>query len=282
MLGGSTENRSAVLFMSYEKEWDLKRKVNGRPEAPGHELQPIADLAMGLPTLPRSPENPLAEFDGFATNYKELLSDSVRITGESSDYFAAYKAAYIATRVGLPPNGQLLDYGCGVGLLSRHLKNCLTEVQIDGFDVSQDSVNRVEESLLRQGTFTSNLNCLGRAYDLIVLSNVLHHVRPHERHRLIGDAALRLADGGKLVIFEHNPINPLTRWAVSQCPFDEDAVLLPLRETCDYFRNDELRPLSRDYIVFFPRWLRWFRQMEPYLRWCPLGAQYAVVAGRVL
>lgn len=223
----------------------------------------------------------MAEFDVFATNYRELVSDNIRITGESSDYFAAYKAAYIASRVAPPSEGKVLDYGCGVGLLSNHLKKRLSGMHVDGFDVSQNSVERVEESLRRQGTFTSNLNHLGHAYDVIVLSNVLHHVKPEERHALILQAGSRLADGGKLVIFEHNPINPLTRWAVSQCPFDEDAVLLPLRETCDYFRSDELRPLWRDYIVFFPRWLKWFRQMEPYLRWCPLGAQYAVVAGRV-
>lgn len=223
----------------------------------------------------------MAEFDGFATNYKELVSDSVRISGESSDYFAAYKAAYVASRVAPPSDGRLLDYGCGVGLLSRHLKNCLTEMQIDGFDVSQDSVKRVEENLLHQGTFTSNPNCLGHAYDVIVLSNVLHHVRPHERRHLIVDAGSRLADGGKLVIFEHNPINPLTRWAVSQCPFDEEAILLPNRETRGYLQQSRLRVMWRDFIVFFPRWLRWFRPLEPSLHWCHLGAQYVVVAGKL-
>jgi len=223
----------------------------------------------------------LPEFDGFATNYKELVSDSVRITGESSDYFAAYKAAYVASRVAPPADGRLLDYGCGVGLLSQHLKNCLTQMRIDGFDVSQDSVKRVDENLRRQGTFTSNLDCLGHDYDVIVLSNVLHHVRPQERRTLIMEAGSRLANGGKLVIFEHNPINPLTRWAVSQCPFDEDAVLLPLHETLHYLRRGAFLPPSRDYIVFFPRCLKWFRQMEPYLRWCPLGAQYAVIASNV-
>jgi SAM-dependent methyltransferase len=222
----------------------------------------------------------LSEFDTFAVNYEELVSDSIRITGESSDYFAAYKAAYIARRIAPPPGGKSLDYGCGVGLLSAHLKLRLSGMQIDGFDVSKDSVARIGESLLRQGTFSSNLNDLAHDYDFIVLSNVLHHVKPEERANLIRQAGSRLANGGKLVLFEHNPINPLTRWAVSQCPFDEDAVLLPCRETQGYFRRGDLRLMWRDYIVFFPRWLRWFRQLEPSLRWCPMGAQYVVVAGR--
>jgi 2-polyprenyl-3-methyl-5-hydroxy-6-metoxy-1,4-benzoquinol methylase len=212
----------------------------------------------------------LAEFDAVAANYQELVDHNVRVTGESSDYFAAYKAEYVARKVAPRAGGKLLDYGCGVGLLSRHLKSRLSEMRIDGFDVSRNSVERVDETLRSQGTFSSNLNELGCVYDVVVLCNVLHHVKPSDRRELIREAASRLADDGKLVIFEHNPINPLTRWAVSQCSFDEDAILLSSGETQGYVQHAELRLLWRDYVVFFPRWLRW----------CPLGAQYVVVGSR--
>ena len=220
----------------------------------------------------------MTTFDTFAANYQELVTENIRITGETSDYFAAYKARYIARKIALPQRSRILDYGCGVGLLAEHLMRVLPEGQVDGFDVSKESIGRVSEHLRVQGTFTTNLDALDRTYELIVLSNVLHHVRPTDREGLIRRAASRLAIGGKLVIFEHNPINPLTRWAISQCPFDEDAVLLPNGGTRGYFRRGELQLLWRDYIVFFPRWLRWFRSMEPSLQWCFLGAQYVVVA----
>jgi len=221
-------------------------------------------------------------FDSFAANYQELVTENIRITGETSDYFAAYKAKYIARKIALRQGSRILDYGCGVGLLAEHLMKVLPGGQVDGFDVSQESIGRVSEHLRVQGTFTTNLDALDRTYELIVLSNVLHHVTPADRQDLICKAGSRLALGGKLVIFEHNPINPLTRWAVSQCPFDEDAVLLPTRETREYFRRRELQMLWRDYIVFFPRWVKWFRPFEPFLQWCPVGAQYAVVAHRIL
>jgi len=222
----------------------------------------------------------MAEFDLFATNYQELLDRNVRITGDTSDYFAAYKAAYIARKLALT-SGKLLDYGCGVGLLSRHLKRRMPAMRIDGFDVSQDSLDRVDKNLLSQGVFTSNLDAVSHSYDVIVFANVLHHVRPEARQGLILEAGSRLADGGKLAVFEHNPINPLTQWAVSQCPFDEDAILLSARETLGYFTRGGFRLLGRDYIVFFPRWLAWFRPLEPFLNWCPTGAQYAVVASKL-
>ena len=69
--------------------------------------------------------------------------------------------------------------------------------------------------------FTSDPREIGSSYDLIVLSNVLHHVRPEDRPNLILEIIARPAKHGKLVIFEHNPMNPLTRWAVSECVSDE-------------------------------------------------------------
>jgi 2-polyprenyl-3-methyl-5-hydroxy-6-metoxy-1,4-benzoquinol methylase len=219
----------------------------------------------------------MEEFDVFAATYEESLDRSIRVTGDTFDYFAAYKASYIARRVAPKGFARILDYGCGVGLLSRHLRDILPGKRIDGFDPSVDSIARVDADLRSQGIFTSNLSEIGEDYSVIVIANVLHHVKPPERQNLIRDVASRVAVGGKLVIFEHNPLNPLTCWAVSQCPFDGDAVLLHAGETRGYFSVPEFR-LRRDYIVFFPRWLGRLRPFEPFLAWCPLGAQYTVVA----
>lgn len=221
----------------------------------------------------------MAEFDQYAAEYKQLVAQSIRITGESSDYFAAYKADYIARKVAPAPGTVLLDYGCGVGLLSAHIKKRLPEVRVDGFDVSRSSVEQVEDALTGQGTFTTNESELAPAYDVIVLANVLHHVSPDERHALLKRVSARLARHGKIVVFEHNPLNPLTRRAVSECVFDKGVQLLPNRETLGYFRQD-FGKVSRDYIVFFPRWLSWLRPLEEFLGWCPLGAQYAMVASK--
>lgn len=224
-------------------------------------------------------ERSAVEFDAFASRYQEFVNRSVRISGDTSDYFADYKAAYISRKIA-PSGGKLLDYGCGVGLLAGHLKRRLPNVQIDGFDISQDCVDRIDANLVRQGIFTSDPNEAGRSYDVIVLSNVLHHVRPEERPDLILEIGSRLAKNGRVVIFEHNPINPLTRWAVSQCVFDQDAILLKACEMLSCLRAARLRVLTHDYVVFFPRYLAWLRPFEPFLRWCPLGAQYVVIVDR--
>ncbi len=218
------------------------------------------------------------EFDRFAESYSDILDRSVAISGEGSTYFAEYKALYLGRLLGASFSGKILDFGCGVGLLSRYLLKHLPAAHIDGFDISQSSIAHVDPALLSQGVFTSATAELARNYDLIVVANVMHHIAPGERLGLVQDLSRRLRQGGLLSIFEHNPVNPMTRLVVSRCAFDEDAILLSPREVADYVAAVGLRLKCRDYIVFMPGFLAGLRPLERFLSWLPLGAQYAMVA----
>ncbi len=166
----------------------------------------------------------------------------------------------------------------GVDLLAQYIRKHLAPSRIDGFDVSKESIGKVDPVLSSQGTFTCSLNELGRDYDVIVVANVMHHISPELRQNVIQDLAGRLAPDGMLSIFEHNPANPVTRWVVDRCPFDDDAILLPSRETASYVKTAGLRLKRQDYIVFMPAILSWLRPLEASLRWLPLGAQYVTLA----
>ena len=224
----------------------------------------------------------MGNFDQFADTYQQIHSENIRVTGESSEFFAEYKARYIARRMGSRFSGRILDYGCGVGMLSGYLKQTFPKVVVDGYDPSDGSIAKVDPSIRAQGMFTSDWNQVGRDYNLIVVTNVMHHIPPAERQDVILRIRDHLAPQGVLIIVEHNPLNPLTRWAVANCAFDDDAILLHTAETAGYVSHSGLEILRRDYIVFFPRLLSWFRRMEPYLGWCPAGAQYALLARRGL
>src|SRR6185437_14789410 len=127
---------------------------------------------------------------------------------ENSEYFAGYKANYIVKNAVNAGTGKILDYGCGVGQLAMQLKRRMPEKQIDGFDVSEKSLDRIEPALRSQGVFTSRAEGLGGDYEVVVLANVLHHVKIEERPEIISEAASHVGPGGRMVIFEHNPLNP--------------------------------------------------------------------------
>jgi len=221
----------------------------------------------------------VAEFDQFASNYKSVLDRSVALGGESSEYFTEYKAAYIDRLLGARP-AKVLDFGCGVGALSVALAQCRPQDVIHGYDVSSASLDQVVPELRSRGVFTSNLEELHRDYGLIVLSNVMHHIPKAQRRATIDDLATRLSVGGRLLVIEHNPLNPLTRCVVAHCEFDDDAVLLWPGEVRDYFSAADLHAPRRDYMLFFPKALSPLRGLEKSLRWLPLGAQYAFSACR--
>lgn len=216
-------------------------------------------------------------FDRFAGEYEQILDRSIALSGEDSAYFAEYKAKYLRRILPQPFVGKILEFGCGVGMLAGHLKRWLPATQVDGFDVSEESIRKVDRQLTEQGIFTSSSTNLTNDYRLIVVANVMHHILREHRQEVVSDLATRLLPGGMLAIFEHNPVNPVTRWVVERCPFDDDAVLLPPAETRSYYAYANLKQLRLDYIVFMPRPLSWLRVMEPWLAWLPVGAQYALI-----
>ena len=222
----------------------------------------------------------MEQFDRFAGDYRQALDRCVGISGEGSDYFSRYKAQYVGRALGRDFRGKLLDFGCGVGLLAAFVKQELPGCRLDGYDISATSIREVPAELTAAGTFVTDLAKLDEAYDAVILSNVMHHVAPERRQEFLFQLCGRLARGGKLFVFEHTPANPVTRWIVARCEFDRDAVLLPMAEGVAWVRSAGLRLLRCDYIVFFPRPLAFLRVLEPWMVWCPAGAQYALVAGR--
>ena len=216
---------------------------------------------------------PVAEFDRFAGDYRSVLDGAVG----SAQYYARAKALAAVTQVGADFAGKVLDYGCGVGLLAAALLQLSPRAQLTGFDVSAPCLHSIGEPLRSAATWSSEPVELADCYDLIVISNVLHHVVPAERDSLLGELANRLKSGGKLLIFEHNPLNPLTRWVVAHCAFDDDAVLLWPRETQARLRTAGLQSQGCDYLAFFPQRLARFQPAERHLAGLPLGAQYMAV-----
>jgi ubiquinone/menaquinone biosynthesis C-methylase UbiE len=115
-------------------------------------------------------------------------------------------------------------------------------------------------------------------FDAALASCVFHHI-PHDEHvELLGEIRRVLAPGGRLFVFEHNPLNPLTRHAVNTCEFDEHAKLVPAGTMRRRARKAGFADADIRYRIFFPHALRRLRPLEAAMTWLPIGAQYYVAA----
>jgi 2-polyprenyl-3-methyl-5-hydroxy-6-metoxy-1,4-benzoquinol methylase len=212
-----------------------------------------------------------AEFDQYAALYEAMHARSVSASGAPPEYFAIYKQKLLERMLGPGFDKPVLDFGCGIGNLTTQIVTSFPVVH--GYDPSTNCV-RLAQKRAPSARFFYEAEALPKNhYGAAIIANVLHHVAPAERLDLMRTIASTLAPGGRLVVFEHNPLNPLTRHAVTICPFDENAVLLYPSEVKRLLRDAELSDVNLDYIVFFPQALAGIRGLEPSLRWFPLGAQ---------
>jgi hypothetical protein len=84
-------------------------------------------------------------------------------------------------------------------------------------------------------------------------------------------------ENGLVVIYEHNPWNPLTRLAVARCEFDVGVTLLRPLETQRLLQRHRAPALETRYIGFFPWRKHLFRAVERRIARVPFGAQYVAV-----
>jgi len=164
------------------------------------------------------------DFDQYAGQYEAILAAQTQFFDGDSNYFARYKIELAQQLVGRVE--AILDFGCGIGRSAPYLREIFPDADIIGCDPSADSlaIARRENPACR---FLS-MEELGpdSKFDLVIASCVFHHIPPQDRQMAIRYCYSRLKEGGHFIIFEHNPINPVTRHLVKNCPFDADAVLL--------------------------------------------------------
>jgi len=226
-----------------------------------------------------------SEFDRFADEYRQLHAANISASGEAPEYFARYKIATIARLVKLGSMARpdtILDFGAGIGSSVPHFHHYFPDARLCCLDVSRKSLAVGESRFRGKAEF---VHFSGEAapfpagqFDLVFAACVFHHIDKAEHGRILAELHRIMRPAGHLVIFEHNPLNPLTVKAVNDCPFDENAVLIRAPELAATVERAGFGTAAATYCVFFPHALRAARSLEPFLGWLPLGAQYFVHA----
>ena len=219
-------------------------------------------------------------FDRFRDTYEEAVEEAISFAGQEHEFYVEAKVRRLLELARRHVGGRplrALDIGCGTGLADSLLLPHVSS--LEGVDVSEGMVERAREANPGAAYRVYDGRTLpfeDGEFDVVFAMCVLHHVEPPDRRPLLAEMGRVANPNGLTMVFEHNPLNPLTRRVVRNCAFDEGVELLGRRELERLYRAAGLTLEESEYLLFVP----WRADaLERRLRWLPLGAQY-VVAGR--
>jgi len=224
------------------------------------------------------------EFDKYIDNYRENLDDALWLSGESSLYYAQYKALKIKEWLApiLPHESYILDFGCGDGIMAHEVQSLFKDAHVYGVDPSSESIEEAQEINPDINFSVSNdtIPFDRGSFDLVYSAGVFHHIPFNEHAHFLQEIMRILKPHGLFILFELNPLNPLTVWTFRHNPIDANATML-----YPWYTRTLLGKIAKPhikYICFFPNFLKGLRRFEPYMTYIPFGALYAGILKRPL
>ncbi|HMN69441.1 MAG TPA: class I SAM-dependent methyltransferase [Bdellovibrionales bacterium] len=222
----------------------------------------------------------MSEFDGYRDIYQNEIDGAVSFVGQGQDFFTKVKGNYILELLAAEnlSTYKVLDVGCGHGLVHGHLISALgSKLNLTGIDVAGTVVEvaRKNHPGASYDTYEgTRLPYADHSFDMAFTICVMHHVEPGSWSGFLAEMKRVVRPGGLIAVFEHNPLNPLTRRVVNNCPLDENAVLLRASTLTTLLKRTGLSEVRQQFISFTPFGGRFFQWFDRQMGWLPLGAQY--------
>ena len=155
-------------------------------------------------------------FDQYAAAYEQALSNAIAPSGESREYFAEGRVAWLkrCLEERKQPAGSLLDFGCGDGATTPLLLQTLNAKSAVGVDVSAKSL---EIARKRHASERIRYESIGEfqssgQMDLAYCNGVFHHILPAQRAAALAMVHRALREGGFFSFWENNPWSLATRY----------------------------------------------------------------------
>lgn len=222
------------------------------------------------------------DFNEHKNSYGDLIQESLRFSGKEHAFFTQVKAQFLKNIIKkyLPnvKTPELLDVGCGHGLIHSYLKG--DDLKIVGVEVANEVLEFARKDHPEVNYLSHNGKTLPfeeKKFDIAIAICVMHHVPPVEWQAFLTEMKRVLKPGGIVVIFEHNPYNPMTRYIVANNILDADAVLLSSPKLKKLMQEVGLTHIKNRNILFTPFANRIFRWLDKVLGRVPFGAQYYAI-----
>jgi hypothetical protein len=148
------------------------------------------------------------DFDQYAGQYEAILAEQTNFFDGDSGYFARYKIELCSNWLAPSVLSSILAAELVVAC-----RTCARSFRKPRSSVAESlAIARRDNPTCR---FMS-MDELGSEakFDLVIASCVFHHIPPQDRQMAIRYCYSRLKQGGHFIIFEHNPIIPVTRHLV--------------------------------------------------------------------
>jgi SAM-dependent methyltransferase len=223
----------------------------------------------------------MESFDRLADNYEDLLKDPLRDRfAHGSDFFIKQKCRIVERRLlrrGRAGALRVLDAGCGQGTALSLLDE---SIHAFGTDISlpmlKDAARRGPVAVQEPYQLPFGDDTFDAAYAFCIY----HHIPDADHVRHLRELGRVVKPGGDVMVFEHNPYNPVTARIFARAPIDRGCHMIKPARLRATFRGAGLAELDQGYLLFVPESLYGlFGSIEPALAWLPLGGQY-FVSGR--
>ncbi|MGY8669184.1 methyltransferase domain-containing protein [Bradyrhizobium sp. UFLA05-109] len=223
------------------------------------------------------------DFDRFADSYEEMINQAVAFAGRERAFYMDVKRGHIL-RLAHRHFADLeilnvLDLGCGIGAYHPGLEGRFRELH--GVDVSAQSVKlaAARHPFVRYLTYDGSRLPYGDGqFTMVFTICVMHHVPPPQWESFVAEAYRVTAPGGLMLVFEHNPYNPLTQYIVKTCEIDKDAILLRPAKLRRMFTAVGFTDVFTRTIISVPPAGGFLIRMDSLLGNLPFGAQYYLSA----
>jgi len=221
------------------------------------------------------------DFNTTQKTYKQIVEEAISFSGQGLDFYTNVKADAVRRifdreKITSP---RLLDLGCGHGFIHPLLTDLGCEV------IAVETANEVLSLARKENPNVDyiaydgcTLPFYSQSFDIVLTICVMHHVAPPQWLAFLKEARRVLRPTGRVIIFEHNPLNPLTRYVVSRNKIDADAVLVSHFRLNRMLKASGFKAIQSRFILFTPFSHPIVRHAETILERVPLGAQYYTTA----
>jgi ubiquinone/menaquinone biosynthesis C-methylase UbiE len=225
------------------------------------------------------------EFDQYRDSYDDAVNQAIAFSGQKVESFTRAKAhdllRTIASHFDSSRRLSLLDVGCGIGNYHPFLTPVVDAVS--GVDLSRACITKAQERnpAVSYSVYDGDrLPYPDGQFDVTFCICVLHHVPPDRWQQFVNEMRRVTRAGGLIVVYEHNPKNPLTRKVVRDCDFDRDAVLLTMAQTRGLLAGAGCAGVETSSILTLPPMAAFIEKLDTLFARLPFGSQYRAV-GRV-